>query len=124
MIRLKVIVIQQAGRDYPEHLKGIGAFHIAQSAVVRSRLELRPEDKVQMVEDTSDDGIWTVIDSDDIKELLGWVIEYHAIGSLCDIAELDDEVKDKVRRLCEAIGINEQELADMFGLLTNEEMRR
>jgi phage terminase large subunit-like protein len=121
---LRVIVIQKAGVDYPEELLGNKEFMAARETAIRKRLQLRDEDAVQAIEDTSEDGVWTVIGSDDIEEILNWFIEFNAIGSIQDIEVLGDDDREKLGRLLEALGMGIKDLIDVYGLEDEEEEER
>lgn len=121
---MRVIVIQKAGVDYPEELLGNKEFMAARETAIRKRLQLRDEDAVQAIEDTSEDGVWTVIGSDDIEEILNWFIEFNAIGSIQDIEVLGDDDREKLGRLLEALGMGIKDLIDVYGLEDEEEEER
>lgn len=47
---MRVVIEQTAGKDYPANLKGNPTFTDRQKAEIRKRLELRPQDEIEIKE--------------------------------------------------------------------------
>jgi hypothetical protein len=118
--RLRIIVLQQAERDYPKHLLGNHNFITDQASTIRKRLQLRDEDEVQIIEDTSEDGIWTLINSSDIDDFIEWFFEFNGIVTMQDLDNLFPEDKMTLVRMMEPLHLQINDLIDMFGLADEE----